>query len=378
VIQCRLARLGLPPVIHIAATQPTEGQYFVNKNRPTLEQWRRAYELAAQIQELAPWTWMEDVHNFGFEDPQSHEQLFVTVMGRLSEHFAVAAYRGATAVLDVIEAIQIPNAISEVLIEVPQVHVSFEDREFLAPEDRRTIKELGLRFRGKHAWPCFRSYAPGLYPWHIDAEEVRVLMLTMEQVLAVAPRFKARPDELERLSRLGQQEHTFLMRLPVGAAENVTWEEKTLKLERPDTPRPVLEIDLALLKRAASFPRVENRIEVDVRSTQSPVQDAPGKRPYFPYIVLVVEASLGHILGQELLSPVPTLAAVHGKAPQVLLATLAQHEVRPSAVLVRSERLATTFRGVCDALDIPVTVQPTLPGAEEALTSIRRFLGGQG
>lgn len=37
---------------------------------------------------------------------------------------------------------------------------SFEDRNELAGADRKQIKDLGLTFRGKNAWPMFRRMDP--------------------------------------------------------------------------------------------------------------------------------------------------------------------------------------------------------------------------
>ena len=52
----------------------------------------------------------------------------------------------------------------ELFLRVPQLQASFEDRNELRDKDRQVIKELGLKFRGRQAWPMFRSYRTGLCP----------------------------------------------------------------------------------------------------------------------------------------------------------------------------------------------------------------------
>lgn len=64
-------------------------------NSPTLEEWKRLYDLMAQVKKLAPWEWMEEDDIFGVQMPRTNEPGFVSVMGMLGEHFAVAVYQGA-------------------------------------------------------------------------------------------------------------------------------------------------------------------------------------------------------------------------------------------------------------------------------------------
>ncbi len=63
---------------------------------------------------------------------------------------------------------------------------SFEDRDLLSNEDRKQIKDLGLAFRGKNAWPVFRQYEPGYNPWFINDEECIFLTHALRQTLFVA------------------------------------------------------------------------------------------------------------------------------------------------------------------------------------------------
>src|SRR5437868_12839826 len=62
-----------------------------------LELWREFYSLAGKVHEMAPWEWMQEADVFGVEDPEGGEIQFVSVMGALGEHFAVALYPGAWA-----------------------------------------------------------------------------------------------------------------------------------------------------------------------------------------------------------------------------------------------------------------------------------------
>jgi len=345
--------------------------------QPTVDAWRRAYELAAEVRDLHPWTWMCDTDHLGFEDPEDGSPRFISVMGRQGEHYAVAVYRRIEDLFRIIDLVCETGADADVILETSQLQLSFEDRDFLAPEDSRVIKRLGLKFRGRQAWPCFRSYLPGQFPWFVDRDELRQLTLALEQVLAVAPRFRDDEDGLDCLNRMGMEEHVFLMRTPVNTAGTVEWEEHMVKIERPASPEIVPEVNDLLLERAARFPAVENTLEVELRPTPEPVQERKGQRPYFPWIMLVVESSEGFIVGHELLAPLPTLDAVYSRAGGALLEVLASQEIRPAEVFVRTERVAALFRAVCGKLGAKLTVRPSLPRAEDAFTSLLRFYDGR-
>ena len=49
--------------------------------------WRRLYEAAIRVKELAPSEWMFEDAVFGVQDPETGKLGFVSVMGQVGEHF---------------------------------------------------------------------------------------------------------------------------------------------------------------------------------------------------------------------------------------------------------------------------------------------------
>jgi hypothetical protein len=131
---------------------------------PTLDEWKQLYDLAAKIKDLAPWDWMEEDDLFGFQMPGTGELGFISVMGALGEHYSIAIYQGIEG-LDGFWKMQNlgPKLTPEFILQVPQLQLSFEDREIITTEDRAVMKSLGLKFRGANAWPQFRSYRPSCF-----------------------------------------------------------------------------------------------------------------------------------------------------------------------------------------------------------------------
>src|SRR5919199_91997 len=169
----------------------------------------RLYASAVRVKALAPWEWMTEADVFGVQNPETDELGFVSVMGMLGEHYAVSLYLGSKGLYEFWVFEEIGHLASpEGLLEIPQLQASFENRNELHNKDREVIKELGLKFRGRHAWPMFRSYRPGFAPWFVEAEEARFLTYALDQLLDVAPRFREDPSLLE------SSDESYLVRAP--------------------------------------------------------------------------------------------------------------------------------------------------------------------
>lgn len=46
------------------------------------------------------------------------------------------------------------------------------NREELTDKQRKNIKEMGYKYRGKNQWLYFLSFEPGYYPYNLDQDEV--------------------------------------------------------------------------------------------------------------------------------------------------------------------------------------------------------------
>ena len=60
------------------------------------------------------------------------------------------------------------------------------DREELGNGERKGMRELGLRYRGRGRWPVFRSVIPGHWPWYLSGDEARFLTVALDNVRDVA------------------------------------------------------------------------------------------------------------------------------------------------------------------------------------------------
>ncbi len=338
---------------------------------PSLAEWRRLYTVWSEVKELAPWTWMEESDLFGVQDPDTDRLGFVSVMGMLGQHYAVALYQGPEGLYgfwDMQDAG--PDMTPEHVLSVPQLQASFEDRDTLEDKDRATIKKLDLKFRGRQAWPMFRSYRPGFLPWHLEADEARFLAHALEQVLDVAPRFKEDATLLDP----SDDEH-YLVRTPHRKGETLTWEDRLVAVFPPEPVDLDCEVAGPLFDKFKALPQKALQLEIDLFLARAVIREKKGDRPYLPYMLFMVDADSGFIMGTDLLSPIPSLEAMWEEIPEKTVTALLRMEMRPAEFHLRSPLLIDLLQPLADETGITIRERSMLPMLDEARWELDRFFG---
>ncbi len=337
---------------------------------PTLSSLKKLYGLMAEIKTLAPWKWMCETDVFGVQNPHTKEVGFVSIMGQAGEHYAVAAYLGEVGLFGLWRLHEAgPNISPEMIFETPQLQASFENREMLHPQDRDQIKKLGLKFRGRNAWPLFRSYRPGCFPWYLDKDEVLFLQYILEQTLEVAPRFKKDPDLLEPGS-----EDEYLVRTASKKGKQLTWKDATMHIPPPGPVTVSSKVDSETYCRFKELPKSRISVEIDFFMTPIPIRGEVD-RPFYPYMLLMVDSAKGLVVGTELLQPIPSLQGMWEEIPQHLIAGLAKLNLKPAKISVRSDLLYSLLHQLCADLEITLQGAHRLPMLDEARASLEQMFG---
>jgi hypothetical protein len=324
------------------------------------EAWRRLYTLAGKVRALAPWQWMSENDIFGVRASSRDEPMFVSVMGETGQHLAIAAYLGVPALHAFVALQAADDDDAERLLEIPQLQASFEDRRTLDAQDLERIRALGLRLRGRRAWPMFRGYRPGRVPWFLQAREVTVLATILEQVLEVAPRARA-----DRTALWPPGHRHVLVRVRDSAGR---WEERVEEVSPAAASR--FAIDAAIADRLRSLPPSAAVVEADLFLVPGSIQDRAGA-PVLIYSAMLVEATSGFILGAELLEPRPDVESMLARVPTTFATMLLTMGTMPAAIHVRSERMLAMlqpFGGAGVALRRPRAL-PALDAARRSLVA---------
>ncbi len=250
-----------------------------------------------ELHAASPWEWLFDDQVFIVEDSISNEKLFISVLGGSGQEFGLAVYIGYDGYLSVRNTMENSLSMDELVLSQRSILASFVDREELEADDYEFLNQLGMKFRGKKQWPQFRSFKPGDYPWSIDEEEVRLLLLAIEQTLIVLSKAKAgliAPNFLE--------DGEFFARVLL---EDDTWEDRFLtvreieqiKAVKTEPKLYISEIDLMRMKK---LPTSNMKIQFDVFHMMFPVQPKPQDRPYFPLMAVAMDAQKGSAIHQKM------------------------------------------------------------------------------
>ncbi len=331
-------------------------------SEPCLDTWKRLVDAAVRLKALAPWRWMTEEAVFGVTDPEADRTGFVSVMGMEGRHLAVAVYLGAEGLLGFarLESGELHDY-PEGIFEVPHLQASFENRQDLDARDRKILKDLGYRFRGKMAWPRFRVFRPGWEPVRPGEADARFLAVAVEQVLDVAPRLAEDPSVL-----YGDRPGTFLHRVATRVGDGLRWEDRYLAPPPLRDLRIPIAVERELIERVSGLPVGLNAVEVDARLMPVPVGPRQGER-YYPVLVLVADARTGHVCHVDTLEPVDPYEHTYGQVPQVVFEAFLRMGQRPREVVVRPGIVEAVFQAVARDIGwLRVGVADVLPAAGAA------------
>ena len=331
---------------------------------PSIQEWRDLYHAAMEFKKIECWNWMWDSDIFGVQNPENGEIGYCCVMGRLGEHFALAVYLGTEGLESYLKVQS--EEVSPYSIDVPLdqkcLMASFEDREFLQKEDFQVIRRLGLKFRGRNAWPLFRSHQPGYFPWYLASEEAKYLTIALQQTIEVALRFKDDPKML-----IPPAKNRYLVRVPKKEKDGLRWRDEWLSphpLKKKKTVAKPIDVNrLEKIKRTILQRR--GVWEIDFFYLPQPV-GKKGERPYYPYVVFYVEHDSHLVLNSYLGKPAKCIS----EFAEQFLRFMERVKLLPQRVLVKREEAFKLLKPVTSRLGIRLRNVKRLPALEKVKASI--------
>jgi hypothetical protein len=333
-------------------------------SEPTLEEWKELYDAARMFKELAPWEWMEDSDIFGVEDSETGEIGYCCVIGTLGEVLGLIVYRGSEglALIERMQSEAIPADGEDFQSMQRCLSLTFDDREMLEKRDFEVIKRLGLKFRGRQAWPSCRSYSPGFVPWFLSGAEARFLNLATRQAMGVAERMREEPA----LLNAAKKGHYLILRPEKGGEGK--WVETWLKPQRYEKQKVTASADeLRCARIRAASRRIEDIWEVDFFFAPFVIEEGP--RPFYPYVALWASRQVGQILAFSLAS----YHQFQKEFQEAFLGIPEKMKVLPKTITVRKDAVYDFFKPLADELAISLKKVKNLKCLDEA----RGFLENQ-
>ncbi|MDF1752711.1 MAG: hypothetical protein P1U89_08070 [Verrucomicrobiales bacterium] len=250
--------------------------------------------LAAQFRALEPWEKMNENELFGIRDPETNELHLVSVLGQAGAVFSLHCHLAPEGIEYWQNALRgIAPVISPGLPEIRLLECDFVDETDASKEDVEWYRKHSRRPRRKKAFPCFRSYRPGFYPWFIEESEARKLIL----IFKLFNRFYK--EVFPKKKEYYQWKNPFgdMPGIPVFAPNDQgsprqpeNWDVQVEVLPSQAIPFFGPEYDDELnLSELSHYPIVDEVWELGTFFMATPVHNGP--RPYYPKTAICLRAS---------------------------------------------------------------------------------------
>ncbi|MCP3929101.1 MAG: hypothetical protein GY705_08375 [Bacteroidetes bacterium] len=330
-----------------------------DQNRQT---WLDLYRAAVAFRDLKAWEWMYDSELFGVKDPETGEIGYCCIMGNLGEVFGMAVYMGDEG-LDSYWNLAGTDEENARIVALSQkcLIVTFENREDLSDKDRKHIKELGLKFRGKKNWVNVREHLPGFYPWYISDAQAKYLALVLGQAVIVAKRAKESTDFF----------HTedYFVRVSENTENGLKW--KDTYIDEPVFDEEVPAANPFLSRKAKQeLERREKTLLFSLDFLPSAVTGEGSDRPFFPVLAIWVDYKSQFILGQEMVM----LSELETTMERRFYDMLFKMEYIPQKVLVTNELTFDLVAPIVEELGVQLIYAPDDPVNMDIMMTLSRFM----
>jgi len=266
------------------------------------------YDKAFQFKKAKLWTKLWDTQIFAVKHSDGTVS-YCCVMGRGGTHFALAAYPGDSGLRALVRIYEPADGLTqaesfEKMWSQDCLMLSFEDVDDLHPWETAELKKYFSSHhivpRGRNAYPSVARFRPNHIPWKItDAAERVRLMETIDAALDVSDKLKGKmPEDLGLVEGFsGDKEIPLLTKRDGG----FRWTTMTLPLLKEEA-FPVADQlnDIAIAKILQKRNASSGTWICDIIAAPAPVQENPGKAPFYPLMEVILAKGSGLILGMEM------------------------------------------------------------------------------
>ncbi len=334
--------------------------------------WKGLYAAAGRFHELKPWEYFDDATLFGVRNPEGGQTGYGCILGALGQVLALCLYRGA-------EGLDFHLKAQKGKVDFKQggllsmqncLMAEFTGKRELQKEDLAVIKELGLSFRGGHAWPVFSSYLPGHTPWFLTEAEARFLTLALDCACDAVSQTLA--------GRLNLDSHpgkclVYLPKAGAGGRPEIETRWEALPKHQPAPPASYVP-DMAKINKIVSAGLPDNGPwEADVFDSGMVIGDKD--RPYIPKMIIVAHQASGFMFHASVVEAGLDEVQALGDA---IVGAMLEHSFAAAIIYVKAEETAAALAPLGKALGLVFERKNRLQsiiGARKALAAATRGRG---
>ena len=326
------------------------------------EEWRALYEAGARVKELQPWETFWDMDLIAL-DGGWDEEAYVSILGKGGGCYGVVVYEGLDGLNDFMmltlsEKMNIPGEYA--MFSQNNLTCYWGNREELSEKQRKIIKDMGYRFRGKNQWLYFMSFQKGYFPYNMDKDEVRRMTEYLELLADAAAYY--RENGLKTDFEHGKM---FYYSKEDG---KVLAEERELPFTGYHFPTLTLTDD-ELIQELRDTQKVDTVLEADLVYSGAAVADEEYDRPANPCLCLLAEAKTGMMLTADMKGPEEDAGVALAEA--VVRFTLTYGA--PKEIRVRNVVIEAVLDHLCREAGIRLRRVKHLQAVDDFLQEMKKF-----
>ena len=325
----------------------------------------RLFELAKQLYQAAFWEDYWDTDILALQLPGRTDPVFMSILGKTEDNYGFLFYRDLEELryyFELVKQDQLKDAEATLdwLLIQNGLSLTYENRLDLPTEDYQRIKNSGVPFRGKKAWPLFLDYKPGYYPDPLPENEVPFMIDLLERFMEMAEEYRT---ELDLYDAEENKESVFLRTY----TEDGQYEDSMFVLPsdvlqglaaQKYAKEPVKVTDFEL--RRVNQLRIGSSIwELELNYIAVPREGMDEERPRFSIMLMIIDAKSTEILLGELVE----FEEIE-KIQRLFIKALLANDVKPPTVVVnvsRYHRIASIMGELLRKLDIELVPVYKLP-----------------
>jgi hypothetical protein len=339
------------------------------------ETWKRIFSAAEKIWKMKPWNHMSETDIFGIKIPGTKRVYFISVMGSGGEVTAVTAYSGTRALgmfWDLHQTAE-DNMTSSFLtggrvLTIPQLMLDFAEEKTLTTKEITRMKKLGAMPVEEKRWPTLKQFIPGFLPDEPDENALGDAATIFEQCLEI---FRYTAEDESYIYPEEDNDDLYLIR-ELKKGPGTEW-KNSFKIVSIEPVKCNIRFSSTDLARLMKYPKKPEILQIDLALLPTPIEDGKTK-PYFPFMLLLVNKKSGIISGYEMLSPVPDINRMYESVPQKILGMLLKNNYRPYQVELRSEILIGFLSLLLSKMEINLKETDRMTSMDEAFEGLLEHL----
>lgn len=310
-----------------------------------LDIWQELYAITKQWVELKPW---EDIFSNNFIRIDFDDQpVYCIIMGKLGDCIGLSVYQGEEGLADLnsISSEPVDDTIMKYLM-YDQTCITFymSDREAVPKQQKKIIKDLGLKYRGRGNWPYFISYKKRFTPYHIDDNQAELLIKVFKKLIETMALYTNNEIDVDF------EDNEMIW---VHKQDNM-WQYEAMCIPEVNKFTPVEITDQQIFEQLTMQEKNNDNIIIDLVYLHTSIVDDDYDRPVNALLFMVLDETSQMIIHSNILEPDDDEIS---ETINFLINYILQAGI-PEKVFIRNPAVWAACLDICERCKIEIQITP--------------------